>query len=184
MNRQTIITFIVLLSILLVAGWYVFTAKDRTSQRQLQQSRAAQVFQSSSSTNIFSDFGGNAVDLNQYLGQLLVVNSWASWSPSSVGELQLLTTVAKEYADQGVVVIAINRAESQGTAEQFLALLGLDDSVQLIVDKDDQYYKAIGGYTMPETVFYNKKGDIILHKRGVVGETEIRTVIEAILQEK
>jgi hypothetical protein len=56
--------------------------------------------------------------------------------------------------------------------------------VQLIVDKDDQYYKAIGGYTMPETVFYNKKGDIVLHKRGVISETEIRMVVEDILQEK
>jgi thiol-disulfide isomerase/thioredoxin len=182
MNRTAIITVGILTAILAVAALGVYLVQQRGETRELEQSPAALALQNSSSTSNFTDFKGNQADLDQYLGQTMIVNSWASWAPSSADELKLLTEVAQQYQDQGVVVIGINRAESRVQAERYLQTLGLSDSVQLIVDKDDRYYRAIEGYTMPETVIYDTKGNVLLHKRGAITKAELKLVFDQSLQ--
>lgn len=174
-NSSATKTIIVLLVVLAVAAAAVYLVDKRNQQRAIEQSPAASIFKNSSSTANFTDFAGREANLDQYLGQTLIVNSWASWAPSSASELRLLTNVAETYDNQGVIVIGINRAESQTTAERYLDSLGLRDSVRLIVDADDRYYDAIGGYTMPETVVYDTAGNVVLHHRGPItrGELEI-----------
>jgi len=83
----------------------VYLAQQNSERRDLDSSAAATAFKTSTTSENFLDMQGNAVELTEYLGQTLVVNSWASWSPSSVAELRLLTDVAKTYENQGVVVI-------------------------------------------------------------------------------
>jgi len=182
MNRTAIITVGILTAILAVAALSVYLVQQRGETRELEQSPAALALQNSSSTINFTDFKGNQADLDQYLGQTMIVNSWASWAPSSVNELKLLTEVAQQYQDQGVVVIGINRAESRVQAERYLSTLGLTGSVQLIVDVDDRYYQAIEGYTMPETVIYDTKGNVLLHKRGAITTAELKLVLDQALQ--
>jgi phage gp45-like len=80
-----------------------------------------------------------------------------------------------------VIVIGINRAESRTTAEAFLTTLGLTDEVLLIVDADDRYYGAIGGFSMPETIIYDTKGNIVKHKRGQITEAELTLVLDEAL---
>jgi thiol-disulfide isomerase/thioredoxin len=130
----------------------------------------------------YTDLLGNPMTLTSYVGKVIVVNSWASWSPESSRELPLLATIVKEYTDREVVVLAINRAEPQSTAERYLRTVGAADGVQLILDPDDHYYKSIGGYAMPETIFYDTKGNIVQHHHGVLTEAKIRTFLEETLE--
>ena len=182
MNKSAIITSSSLLLILALAAGYVYFSQQRADTRALAVSPAAKALQNSTTTENFTDFKGNQADLEQHLGQTLIVNSWASWAPASVAELQLLTGVAAQYKEQGVIVIGINRAESRTTAARYLETLGLTDSVQLIVDTDDRFYRSIGGYTMPETVIYDTKGSVLLHKRGAITTAELRLVLDQTLQ--
>jgi len=87
----------------------------------------------------------------------------------------------QSYESEDVVVIAINRAEAKDTAESYLQTIGVADQVRLIVDNDDRYYKSIGGYTMPERVFYDQSGNIVAHKRGQLTKTEAESFIEQAL---
>lgn len=181
MSRNTVITLCILILILLVVGYFTYQSYTNRAERNLLSSEAATLFVNSTTTANFTDFDGNDANLDQFLGQTLIVNSWASWAPSSVTELQLLTDTAKDYADRGVVVIGINRAETKSTAEAFLATLRLTDQVVLIVDTDDKYYKAIGGYTMPETVIYDTTGAVIAHKRGTITAAELNVILSQTL---
>ncbi|MFT5831718.1 MAG: thiol-disulfide isomerase/thioredoxin [Candidatus Paceibacteria bacterium] len=183
MKKNTVITLFVLLVILLTSALVVHLVQQRSQARAIQTSEAASVFANSSSTAAFTDYAGNEANLDQFLGQTLIVNSWASWAPASADELKLLTDVAKNYKDQGVVVIAINRAEPRTTAEAFLRTLGLADEVRLIVDADDHYYKATEGFTMPETIVYNTKGDLVEHKRGSITTAELTLILDRALVE-
>jgi thiol-disulfide isomerase/thioredoxin len=181
MKKNTTITLLILLVILLLTAWVVYLVQQRSAERTLLGSEAATAFNYGTSTTNFTDFDGNQTNLAQFLGKTLVVNSWASWAPASVNELKLLTTVAKDYKEQGVIVIGINRAETRTTAEAFLNTLGLTDEVLLIVDADDRYYGAIGGFSMPETVIYDTKGNIVKHKRGQITEAELTLVLDEAL---
>ena len=183
MNRSTIYTIVALCVILALAAAATIFVLQKKSQQQLQSSQAGQALSNSEGEEAYSSFSGEVVDLEDFLGQPMVVTSWASWVPASATELPLLAGVAQDYAPEGVVVVGINRAENTATAQAYLASLGVAKDVQLIVDPKDKYYKAISGYTMPETLIYNQAGEVVLHKRGTITRTEIDTALASILEE-
>jgi len=180
-TKVTIITIAILVGILLIGAATIVAINYQQDKRELAASDAAGALNTSASSSPYTDFAGNPANLEQYLGQVLVVTSWASWSPFSEDELTLLADAAAPYAADGVVVIAINRAESKSLAESYLETIGVDKQVQLIVDNDDRYYREIGGYTMPETVFYDRKGNIVAHVRGALTRGEVEQYIEEAL---
>jgi len=174
-NTKTLLS---LLAILLLAGlatWYV------TNQRSVvvdDASPAAVSLGVNSTSTRYTDLAGNGVNLTQYLGRVIVVNSWASWSPASVAELQLLNKLSLQYSADQVQFLAINRSEPVGTAKSFLAAFGIGDTVTLVLDEPDYYYQSIGGFNMPETLVYDTKGNVIRHFRGPLSESAVRLAID------
>lgn len=181
MTRSTIITISILLFILAIGAWFITTLPERQAQRELENSAANAALQDTDSAAPFQDFDGNPANLDQYLGQVLVVTSWASWVPQSAAQLQLLAQTVEPYSDQEVVILAINRAEDKRTAEAYLQTINVQDEVILIVDSDDRYYEAIGGYSMPETLVYDARGNVVGHERGSISAAELRYYIEEAL---
>jgi thiol-disulfide isomerase/thioredoxin len=129
----------------------------------------------------YTDLDGNHFDLGEFKGKPLVVNAWATWMPFSQSELSLLSNVQEEYAGD-LTVLAINRMEDTPVIRAYLALYGLVNMpVRIVRDPTDNFYKAVGGYAMPETVFYRADGTIYMHKRGVLTEDELRTALDGLV---
>lgn len=129
----------------------------------------------------YTDLSGNPLSLTDHVGNILVINSWASWSPDSAKELLTLAELSREYRERGVVVLAVNRAESETIAKRFLETLGVIDDVQLVLDRGDQFYKASQGYAMPETVFYDRKGNVAYQQRGHISLEKMKVQVDQIL---
>ena len=184
-SKVTIITIAIMVGILIIGVITILLLNNQQEKRQLAASEAAGALAANKDTGAqYTDFAGNPANLEQYLGRVLIVTSWASWSPFSSTELQLLADATAPYADDDVVLIAINRAEAQSLAESYLQTIGVDEEVKLIVDSTDNYYKKIGGYTMPETVFYDRQGNIIAHERGSLTKDEVIFNIEQALADE
>ncbi len=130
----------------------------------------------------YTDLSGNLVQIRDYRGKPLIVNSWASWMPFSQAELTLLGRILKEYEDK-VSVLAINRMESKGVIQGYLSAYSFVPEVRILIDPTDHFYKAVGGYAMPETIFYSREGDIAYHMRGVLTEEVLRMHIESLITE-
>ncbi len=128
----------------------------------------------------FKDYGGNAVPLSRFTGKPLVINSWAAWCTFCRTELPDFVKAQKELGDT-VVIIAINRAEQPNVSKQYIDSLGITDDLIFLLDPQDAFYKAIGGFVMPETVFVDKKGRVLDHKKGVMDFDEIKARIQKIL---
>lgn len=121
------------------------------------------------------DANGNIINLRgDFQGKILVVNSWAGWCSFCKKELIDFASVQNMYPDD-VVFIAINRAESIEKAKKFTDELNVTDQLVFLSDPEDLFYEAIGGFTMPETIFVDTKGNILIHKRGPMDVVEIRT---------
>ena len=129
----------------------------------------------------YTDLDGNIVTLNTYKGKPLVINSWATWMPFSKDELVLLNNVKKQKGDD-VQIIAINRMEDRELIKSYINIFGLEQDIVFLVDQSDNFYKAVGGFAMPETIFYKKDGTITVHKRGVLTKEELEQNIENILK--
>lgn len=64
------------------------------------------------------DYEKQAVRLDQFQGKVVFVNFWASWCEFCEAEMPDIARIAKKFPDD-VVVLALNRGESKGTAERW-----------------------------------------------------------------
>lgn len=128
-----------------------------------------------------TDYDGNTKFLGDYSGKMLVVNSWAVWCPFCVKELPDFAALQKAFPDE-IMVIAINRAESLEKVRRFTDELGISEDMVFLMDRKDDFYKTIGGFSMPETVFIDRDGAIVFHKRGPMTLEEMKNQVEKLLK--
>lgn len=159
--------------VLVLAGGALFFNLNRSSP-------SAPGSQEKVSSLSFTDYEGKEVALSDFAGKPLVVNSWAAWCPFCREELPDFAQAQKEFGDK-VVIIAIDRAESLETAKKYSDQLGVTQDLVFLLDPSDSFYKAIGGFSMPETIFLDKEGVVRDHKRGPMDVKEIRQRIQKIL---
>jgi len=178
MNKTTIITLVVILLILGVMSYVTYVFISIPNDRANSDAQKSLV---TSDEQVFTDLQGNQIGFNDYQGKVRVVNSWASWTPFSQQELPLLEELAKEYKDREVVVLAINRKEQREFAVSYLSTLQTFENVIFAIDLTDSFYTSIGGFSMPETIFYDATGNIIFHKRGNMTYEEMKLHTEAAL---
>ena len=119
------------------------------------------------------NYTGATVALADFAGKNIIVNTWAVWCPFCVEELKDFAKLQEELGDS-VKIIAIDRAESLEVQKGYTDDLGISDKLIFLLDPDDFFYRAIGGFSMPETIFVNSEGGIMFHKRGPIKLEEMR----------
>lgn len=121
----------------------------------------------------FQDYSGQERVLANHLADgPIVINAWATWCPFCTKELGDFAAVQDRFKGK-VTFIAINRGESVATAKNFTDKTGVTNRMVFLMDPNDNFYKEIGGFSMPETLFITKSGSILEHKRGPLTEEEI-----------
>jgi len=162
------ISIIIILVVIVVGGFFLFSNGKDGSQ-----------FDKAPDFTL-KDYDGNEVSLSDSNGKIRVVNSWAVWCPFCVDELPDFGRLQEEFGDQ-IVIIAIDRAESRDKTKKFTDELGITDMFILLIDPKDSFYKSIGGFSMPETLFVDEEGNIRIHKRGPMTFEEMKEKVESIL---
>jgi len=178
MNRYTLIG----IGVVVVAGAILFTVVSRDTNQEVSVNNLVDTsdFDRFASLSLV-DYRGNAVSLEEFRGRPLVLNSWAVWCPFCRKELPDFAKLQKEFGDQ-VVVIAIDRQEPLEKAKSYTDELGISEDMLFLLDRPDSFYKSIGGFSMPETIFVNGDGEIVVHKRGPMELDEMREHVNKILQ--
>lgn len=128
------------------------------------------------------DYQGNTVTLAEFRGRPVVVNSWAAWCPFCREELADFAAVQEEFGDRAVI-IAVDRAEALEIAKRYSDELGVTGRLIFLLDPGDSFYRSIGGFSMPETIFVDKDGNIRIHKRGPMPLEEIREKVKSLLDD-
>ena len=126
------------------------------------------------------DYEGNEVSFSDFEGKVAVVNTWAVWCPFCRDELSDFAELQKEFGDE-IVVIAIDRNESLKVAKGFTDGIGITDDLIFLLDPGDTFYRSIGAFSMPETIFVDTEGDIIVQKRGPMELDEMRRLVNSVL---
>lgn len=181
MKWSTFSTITILVLLLVCAFCVTYYLQTRAADAP---NADAQTDLQTSETAVYTDLEGNPFTFNAYEGKVRVVNVWGSWSPFSRQELQNLEVIAEEFKDTGVVVIAINRKEPKEFAKGYLATLQTFTNVLFVIDVTDAFYASIEGYAMPETVFYDARGNMTFHKRGEMTLEEIRIYTQEAIQKE
>lgn len=178
MNKNIIIGVIV---VALLAGIFIFigTSDTNSVSSDTENTTSDRQYDKVPPFSL-QDYDGNSVSNTDFEGKALVVNSWATWCPFCVDELPDFGKLQEEFPDD-IVVIAIDRSESLSTAKEYTDNFGLTEKILFLLDSGDTFYQSIGGFSMPETLFVDKDGNVRVHKRGPMRIEEMREKVNLII---
>lgn len=128
-----------------------------------------------------ANYDGEPVSLQNRDADVLVINAWATWCPFCTDELPAFASLQEAFPDR-VEVIAVNRQESRSTAKNFTDERNISNDLTFLLDSNDQFYNQIGGFSMPETIFVDKNGQIRIHKRGPMELDEMKEKVRQVLR--
>ena len=100
---------------------------------------------------------GESLKLADCKGKVVVLDFWATWCGPCVQGLPKVAEVTSKLADQGVVFVACNLAESKPKVEAFLEKKGLQIQVALV---DQAVGEKFGVSGIPHTVVIGRDGVI------------------------
>jgi thiol-disulfide isomerase/thioredoxin len=113
----------------------------------------------------FPDRDGVAHTLQDYSGQVLVVNFWATWCPPCVRELPALDRLQQQLADNGVVVLGVNLGETTEDINTFLQRV-VDVEFTLLLDPTMHASSEWGIRGLPTTYIIDDHGQILFEVLG------------------
>lgn len=179
MNKNIIIGSIIV--VIIGIGWFVFSPRDNSKQelQEIIQTSQEKSFDLAPAFTL-EDWDGKEVSLSDFKGTPLIINSWAVWCPFCVDELPDFAQLQEELGDS-IVIIAIDRSESEELQKEFTDKVGITNKLIFLNDPKDSFYKSIGGFSMPETLFVDADGNIRIHKRGPMDFNEMKEKAESLL---
>jgi len=167
----SIATFVTvgLIGIALVSDGTPNSPASRSAQENAQQDSVPSF--------ALENYDGKTVSLTDFKAPIKVINVWASWCPFCTDELPDFAELQKKYPEQ-LAVIAINRGEDKQTAQAFTDKVGISDDLTFLLDPEESFYKDIGGFAMPETLFVDSSGTVFRHHRGPLTLKEMEGIVE------
>jgi len=100
---------------------------------------------------------GRAVSLSKFGGKLLVLNFWASWCPPCVEETPSLSAFAQQYADKGVVVLAVSVDKDPEAYRKFVEKY----HPSFLTARDLKIHGDFGTFVYPESYVIDASGKVL-----------------------
>lgn len=123
--------------------------------------------------------GGGTIDLASLRGQPVWVTFMATPCPTCATEFPLMNSYAARYASNGLVVIAVDVREDEGTVAAFAESLGA--TFPLGLDADGSAAQAWDAVPLPVHFWIDKDGIIRAGAQGGIGPAEMDRALETIL---
>ena len=96
------------------------------------------------------------VTLNQFKGQIVVLNFWATWCPPCVEELPSLMVMQERMRKRGVVVLGVSIDVDGDAYHRFLKLHGIN--FLTVRDPEQKVAGMYGTSGWPETYIIDRQG--------------------------
>ncbi len=117
---------------------------------------------------------GKEHSLEEYRGQVVLVNLWATWCPPCKAEMPTLDAYYKEHLDEGLMLIAINDGDKMEDVVTFVDNYNLSFQVWLDIEHKASI-NAFKTQNLPSSYVIDRDGIVRL---SWVGEIEMETLEE------
>ena len=98
----------------------------------------------------------HSVSLNQYRGQVVLVNFWATWCPPCVEELPSLMTLQERMKGRGIAVVGVSIDVDGDAYHRFLKLHNIN--FVTVRDPEQKVASMYGTSGWPETYIIDRQG--------------------------
>jgi peroxiredoxin len=123
-------------------------------------------------------------DLQQYKGQVVYVDFWASWCIPCAHSFPFLNELHQEFKDKGLQIIGINMDENTEDAKDFLAKTPAKFTI--VSDASTQCAKDFDVKAMPSSYLIDRKGIVHHIHQGFRSEDikKLRALVEHLVAAK
>lgn len=174
--RLTFVRF----ALLLLAVWLVVAVVGLNRSSQAQAEIVPPAERKSPSTARHELLDGRSWSLEQHRGKVVVVNYWATWCPPCREETPAFAKVYREMRTKGVEFIGVS-----------LDHAGKEVVETFVADFQVPYPIALGSIDpwlgsnipLPTTLVYDQQGRLAAHIAGSMEESELRSLLQALLSE-
>ena len=125
--------------------------------------------------------GGGEASLDDYKGQVVVLNFWASWCEPCRAESPLLQRWHERMQRQGGTVLGVDVRDVSSDARDFIREYGL--TYPHLRDVDEEAMRDYDVPGLPETFVIDRQGRIAALKRAPVDEQFMREAVVPLLAE-
>lgn len=101
---------------------------------------------------------GSNLRLQEYRGQVVLVNFWASWCGPCRTELPALNALQTQFQDLGFTVLGVNVDQQKGEADKLLQQIPVNFPV--LYDSENKVSEMYNVVAMPTTVIVDKNGNV------------------------
>ncbi|MFC1898978.1 peroxiredoxin family protein [Chloroflexota bacterium] len=123
---------------------------------------------------------GETISLGGLQGSPVLINFWATWCPPCRSEMPYIQEIYEDWADEGLVVLAVNIEEDHKTAEEFMQDNNL--SFTVLLDESREVAGSYGISGIPTTFFVGINGMIQDTHIGAFSNTEqIESILNRII---
>lgn len=100
---------------------------------------------------------GENLRLEDFRGQVVMLNFWASWCGPCRQEMPLMDEIYEQYKDLGFTVLAVNVDENREEAHRFLDNVPV--SYPILYDPESRVSEQYNVQAMPTTVMIDRNGN-------------------------
>ncbi len=108
-------------------------------------------------------------------GKVVLFEFWTTWCKYCENEASLVDDLAKEFADQGLIVLAVDVLEPDQKVKKYLA--EHPRSVPIVLTKDTNLAAMYNAQSYPIYVVIDRDGNIAGEQRGAAGERALRRLL-------
>ena len=127
------------------------------------------------------DLSGKSVSLDDYLGNVVLVNLWATWCPPCREEMPALQKFYEKYKPNGFVLVSINQEETREVVMPFVKEFGLTFPVWL--DLNYQAEKEFKTESLPSSFVIDRSGKVRLMWFGAISSQNLEKYVTQIIKE-
>ncbi len=126
---------------------------------------------------------GENIRLSDHLGEVVMINFWASWCGPCRQEMPLLEDLHNKYQMMGFTLLGVNVDEERENAEKLLEQIPV--SFPVLFDADSAVSRLYSVKAMPTTILIDRDGQLrVLHKGYQPGfEDQYEADIKALIRE-
>ena len=119
--------------------------------------------------------------LEEYRGQVVLVNNWATWCPPCKAEMPSLQKFYQAHEMDGFTIIAINAGDSRVEVDQFAQSYGL--TFNLWLDPDGAAIQAFRNGSLPSSYVIDRDGMIRYAWTGEISYEMLEKYVTPLIQE-
>jgi thiol-disulfide isomerase/thioredoxin len=108
-------------------------------------------------------------------GKVVLLEFWTTWCKYCHDEEPLVEQINKEFADKGLIVLAIDVAESKKTVKKYIEQH--PRSCRIVLTEDTNLAAMYEANVYPIYVVIDRDGNISAEQRGAAGERRLRHLL-------